>query len=273
MTNKKSFFKNQNAMLYSLVFPNINPIALSVGPLKIHWYGIAYVAGILSGYGLAKRIVKKINFSINLSDFVSNIIIGVIIGGRLGYVVFYDPIFYLSNPLDIIAIWKGGMSFHGGAIGAFLATIYTCKQNKVSIHKGLDVLALCSTPGLFFGRIANFINSELFGRETSLPWGIIFPTGGTIPRHPSQLYEATLEGLGLFIICYIAYKNFYVEGRLFSIFVIGYGICRFMIEFTREPDAHIGLLAFQLSMGQYLSIIMILLGGVWTYGRYKKRIY
>lgn len=198
---------------------------------------------------------------------MSNIILGIIIGGRLGYVLLYDPAYYFSHPTEIIAIWKGGMAFHGGAIGAFAATIVTCKKNKTSIHKGLDLLAICATPGLFFGRIANFINGELYGRPTSIAWGMIFPTGGNIPRHPSQLYEATLEGLGLFILLFLILKYAYKEGRIFSIFVIGYGIIRFFIEFTRAPDAHLGLLALSLSMGQYLSIAMILAGAVWTYGR------
>ena len=257
----------------SLVFPNINPVALSLGPIKIHWYGVAYITGILCGYKLAEYCLKKIKYTINLSDLASNIILGIIIGGRLGYVFFYDPLYYASNPLDIIAIWKGGMAFHGGAIGAFIATIITCKKNNASIHVGLDILALCATPGLFFGRIANFINGELFGRITTASWGMVFPSGGPSPRHPSQLYEATLEGLLLFLICITIFRSFYSEGRIFSTFVIGYGILRFFIEFTRAPDSHLGLLALKLSMGQWLSIAMILLGGLWTYGRHKKYIY
>ena len=257
----------------AFVFPSLNPIALSIGPLNIHWYGIAYVIGILSGYALAKKYMKKIKLTLNVSDFVSNIIIGIICGGRLGYVIFYDPSYYLSHPIEIIAIWNGGMSFHGGALGAFFAVIYSCKKNNVSLHKGLDILAFCATPGLFFGRLANFINAELFGRETSQPWGVIFPTGGNITRHPSQLYEATLEGILLFIICWIMIEKFYIEGRIFSTFVIGYGIMRFLVEFTREPDAHLGLFALNLSMGQYLSIGMIILGGCWTYGRHKNILY
>ncbi len=265
--------KGNQSLLFSLTFPNINPIALSMGPITIHWYGIAYVTGILLGYQLAKKIILKINLSINLSDLVSNIILGIIIGGRLGYVLFYDPQFYASNPLDIFAIWKGGMSFHGGALGAFAATIMTCKKNNTSIHKGLDLLAICATPGLFFGRIANFINGELYGRVTSAPWGMVFPGGGSMPRHPSQIYEATLEGLCLFIILWAILNCFYKEGRLFSTFVIGYGIIRFLVEFTRAPDTHLGLFALNLSMGQYLSIAMIILGGFWTYGRNKKLLY
>ena len=261
-TNNQSSSK-----LFNIPFPNINPVALSIGPLSIHWYGIAYVSGILLGYKLANQLSKKLNISINMSDLVSNIIIGIIVGGRLGYVLFYDPSFYMSNPSQIIAIWNGGMAFHGGAIGAFAATIITCKKNKTSIHKGLDLLAICATPGLFFGRFANFINGELYGRQTTLPWGMVFPTGGNITRHPSQLYEACFEGIGLFLLLFFILKYAYKEGRIFSIFVIGYGIIRFLIEFTRAPDAHLGLLAFNLSMGQYLSIAMILAGALWTYGR------
>ena len=244
-----------------------------MGPLTIHWYGIAYVAGILSGYSLAKHCLKKRSFQINLSDFVSNIVLGIIIGGRLGYVIFYDPIFYLNNPLDIIAVWKGGMSFHGGALGAFFAVIYSCKKNNLSINIGLDILALCATPGLFFGRIANFINGELYGRTTSVPWGMKFPSGGEITRHPSQLYEAGLEGLLLLVLCFFIFQKFYKKGRVFMTFVIGYSISRFFVEFTREPDAHLGLFAFQLSMGQYLCIGMLLLGGLWHYAQHKKLLH
>lgn len=253
--------------LFNIPYPNFHPVAISIGPITIHWYGIAYVFSILVGYQLAKTFSKSLNIQLNLSDLVSNIILGIIIGGRLGYVLFYDPVYYFSHPTEIIAIWKGGMAFHGGAIGAFAATILTCKKQRVSIHKGLDLLAICATPGLFFGRIANFINGELYGRPTSVAWGMIFPAGGNIPRHPSQLYEATLEGFVLFILLAILLKKNYTEGRIFSTFVIGYGITRFFIEFTRAPDAHLGLLALNLSMGQYLSLAMIFLGIIWTYIR------
>ena len=254
-------------------FPTINPIALSIGPIHIHWYGIAYCIGILCGYQLAKQCVKKVQFPINLSDFASTIAIGIIIGGRLGYVLFYEPLYYAEHLIEIFALWKGGMSFHGGALGAFIATILTCKKHGLSSHKGLDILALCATPGLCFGRIANFINGELYGRITSAPWGMVFPNGGPLLRHPSQLYEAFFEGIILFIILAIIFQKYYAQGRIFSVFVIGYGMIRFVLEFTREPDAQLGLLTLQLSMGQYLSIGMIALGVLWTYARNKQFIH
>ena len=261
MTSKK--------FLPALTYPIIDPVLVSIGPITIHWYGVAYVAGVLLGNGLAIKLNSTIQLDVNINDWVTNVVLGIILGGRLGYVFFYDPSYYLSNPVKIMAIWEGGMAFHGGAIGAFLATIYTCKKANVSIHKGLDILAICATPGLFFGRIANFINAELVGRPTNHPFGMVFPGAGDIPRHPSQLYEAGLEGLLLFVILYWLIQRHYSEGRIFSTFVIGYGIIRFFIEFTRAPDAHLGLLAGQLSMGQWLSIVMIIAGGAWTYGRHK----
>ena len=261
--------KIPQATFLPLVFPTINPVAFKLGPIQIHWYGLAYISGILLGNELAKKIIKKINLSINLNDLLTAIMLGIILGGRIGYVLFYDPIYYIANPFEIIAIWNGGMSFHGGALGAFFATIYECKKQKTPLHKGLDLLAICATPGLFFGRIANFINAELYGRITNHSFGMVFPNAGTLPRHPSQLYEAGLEGIALFIILFLVTKYAYKEGRIFSLFVIGYGIIRFLIEFTREPDRQLGLLAFQLSMGQWLSILMIILGSTWTYARIK----
>ncbi|MEK9728176.1 MAG: prolipoprotein diacylglyceryl transferase [Candidatus Margulisiibacteriota bacterium] len=265
--------KTKTAPLFALTFPNINPIALQIGPISIHWYGLSYIAGLLLGFEMAKKAIQKIQLKMDLNELLSAVMIGIIIGGRLGYVLIYDPLFYISYPLEIIAIWHGGMSFHGGALGAFFGTIYACKKEKASIHKGLDLLALCATPGLFFGRIANFINGELYGRSTTHTFGMLFPNGGNVLRHPSQLYEALGEGLILGIILLITTYFFYREGRVFSIFVIGYGIIRLCIEFTREPDNHLGLLFLNLSMGQWLSIIMIVLGGVWTYARIKNRLY
>ena len=264
---------SKNKSHYALPFPNISPVAFSLGPISIHWYGLAYITGILLGNELAKRISKTINLEVNLNDLVSHIMIGIILGGRLGYVIFYDLSFYLNNPIEIIAIWNGGMSFHGGAIGAFLGTLYSCKKQTISTAKGLDILAICTTPGLFFGRIANFINGELFGRETNHYFGMIFPTGGNSFRHPSQLYEAALEGVLLFIILWVIITKFYKEGRVFIIFVYTYAIMRFFVEFTREPDSHLGLLTFGLSMGQWLCILMVILGGFWNYGHHKKLLH
>ncbi len=256
--------------LSGLTYPIINPVALSIGPVKIYWYGLAYLFGIAIGIELAKNISKQIKFETNISDFAYSIIIGIILGGRLAYTIFYDPVYYLNHPFDIIAIWKGGMSFHGGAFGAFLGAWIYCKKNNLSIKKGLDILALCATPGLFFGRIANFINGELYGRPTEFFLGMVFPNGGSLMRHPSQLYEAFFEGMCLFIILLYLLKRLYQPGRVFSVFIFGYAIIRFFIEFTREPDTQIGYLLLNLSMGQYLSCLMIIFGLWWI--RYEKNI-
>ncbi|MBL6722895.1 MAG: prolipoprotein diacylglyceryl transferase [Candidatus Margulisbacteria bacterium] len=264
MVKKKSLL-NRFIQLPAIAFPTISPVALSLGPFNIHWYGISYCMAIGVGYVMANASVKKMSINISVSDLISNVILGVIIGGRLGYVLFYDVSYYMGQPWDIFAVWKGGMSFHGGALGAFIATILTCNRFKVPIKQGVDLLAFCVTPGLFFGRIANFINGELYGRVSLVPWAMVFPGGGTMPRHPSQLYEALLEGLGLLLFLWVILRWFYKPGRLFLCFVMGYAMVRFFVEFTREPDTQLGLLALQLSMGQYLSLIMILFGMVWAY--------
>ena len=198
---------NKISKFYNLSFPIINPIALSIGPINIHWYGLAYLAGILTGIFLGNKSKKWIAFNTDISDFAFSIVVGIILGGRLGYVVFYDPIYYLYNPLDILAVWKGGMAFHGGAFGAFLGVWVYCKKNKLSIKKGMDILAFCATPGLFFGRIANFINGELYGRPSDSLLAIVFPTGGPFLRHPSQLYEAFFEGVILFLVLLYVFKK------------------------------------------------------------------
>ena len=245
--------------LFSISYPVINPIAFSIGPISIHWYGLAYIAGILSGYYFAIKSNAIIKFKGDISDLVTSILIGLIIGGRLGYVLIYEPSYYLMNPVDIFAIWKGGMAFHGGAIGAALGGIYYCFKHKLSIVTAMDLLAIGVPPGLFFGRIANFINGELYGRETSFAWGMVFPNGGPIARHPSQLYEGFFEGFVLLAFLAICLRFYYAPGRLFSVFVIGYSIFRFLIEFTREPDHQLGLFFNLFSMGQLLSIVMVLL--------------
>ena len=253
----------------ALTFPLVNPVAFKIGPLSVHWYGIAYCLAILCGAQLAKSCMHKMNAKFPISDFASNIGLGIILGGRLGYVLFYDLSFYMANPFDIFAVWKGGMSFHGGAFGAFIATLYSSYSFKMSKQIGLDLLALCATPGLFFGRLANFINGELYGRVSTLPWAMVFPNGGPLPRHPSQLYEAFAEGIGLFIFLWLVLRMWYQPGRLFFCFVIGYAVIRFFLEYTREPDAHIGRLAMELSMGQYLSLAMLFFGVIWAYASTK----
>ena len=247
-------------------FPDISPVALDFGIIKIRWYALSYIAGILMSWYLILKIIKLKKIDINtkqVSDLVGNSMIGIIIGGRLGYVLFYNPEYYLNNLVEIFKIWNGGMSFHGGFLGVVFAIIYSSKLFKIPILTFSDLIALVTPVGLFFGRLANFVNGELYGRITNHPFGMVFPTGGDLPRHPSQLYEALFEGIILFIILWIMASIFNVlkrPGLITSFFIFLYGLFRFFIEFYREPDEHIGLLYFELSMGQILSIPMILTG-------------
>ena len=247
-------------------FPNINPIAIDLGLIKISWYALSYVVGILSSWYLTLKIIKikKIDISNKIiSDLISNCMIGIILGGRLGYVILYNPEYYLNNLMDIFKIWNGGMSFHGGLIGVVLAVIYSSKISRIPIVVFSDLISIVSPIGLFFGRIANFINGELFGRVTNHHFGMVFPDGGVFPRHPSQLYEAIFEGLVLFLIMIFLMNRsniFEKKGCLTASFIFLYGIFRFFIEYFREPDAHIGLIYFNFSMGQILSLPMIVCG-------------
>jgi phosphatidylglycerol:prolipoprotein diacylglycerol transferase len=253
-------------------FPNINPVAFSIGPFDIRWYALAYLAGILLGWqfilyltGLDKNkksyeaAIKKTD----IDDFVPWCILGVILGGRLGYVAFYQPDLIWMDPLEIPKVWHGGMSFHGGAIGVILSIILFSIYNKIPMFK-LGDLICCAVPiGLFFGRIANFVNGELFGRVTTVPWGVVFPYGGLLPRHPSQIYEALLEGLLLLIIlAFLVHKESIREreGFLSGVFLIGYGSARAIVELYREPDVHLGFIFYNLTMGQLLCIPMVLAG-------------
>ncbi len=256
-----------------MAFPNIDPIAFSIGPFVIRWYALAFLVGIALAafYGGAllsnKNLWPKNTSPLNMSqwiDFAFWAVIGVIIGGRLGYVIFYDPIFYFSNPIEILKTWKGGMSFHGGLIGIVLAMVIFAKKIGFNPLSGLDLLGAIAPIGIFLVRIANFINGELFGRETNLPWGIIFPKGGDVPRHPSQLYEALLEGLILFLliryITHIIY-GFRKPGLVAGIFAIGYAISRILVETVRLPDANKGYLYGDwLTFGMILSAPMLIIG-------------
>ncbi|WP_443643956.1 prolipoprotein diacylglyceryl transferase [Candidatus Levibacter sp. Uisw_134_01] len=249
-----------------LEFPNINPVAIDLGIIQIRWYAISYIAGILFSWGLILNIIKFKNLKIDnkvISELISNSMIGIIIGGRLGYVIFYNPDYYLNNLLEIFKLWNGGMSFHGGFIGVVFAVIYSSKISKTAILILADLIAIAAPIGIFFGRLANFINGELYGRITNHSFGMIFPNAGNSPRHPSQLYEAFFEGFLLFIIMllFIKFTNILnKKGLITALFLSCYGSFRFMIEFFREPDANIGLLYFNFSMGQLLSLPMIIIG-------------
>ena len=250
-------------------FPQIDPIAIAIGPLAIRWYALSYMAGLLGGWQILRRLAKNPNSpvtSIQLDSLLNYVLLGVIAGGRLGYVIFYKPLSYLSDPLSIFKIWEGGMSFHGGFIGVVIAVALFARAHKIPLLALSDRVALVAPLGLFFGRIANFINGELYGRVTSHPAGMVFPNGGPQPRHPSQLYEAGLEGLVLGLIMMIFWRFGLPSRRpgiLIAVFLIGYGSARFIVEFAREPDSHIGLYqitSLSLSHGQLLSSPMIAIG-------------
>ncbi len=247
---------------------NLDPILLDFGFMTIRWYSLAYIAGITIGWWLGKKIIVKkfqnISQKFDLREFddlITYLIISIIIGGRIGYIIFYNLEYYISNPSDIIKIWEGGMSFHGALIGIIIATHLFSKKRKISSFFLLDIIACVSPIGIFFGRIANFINGELVGKATNFSWGVIFPAVDKLPRHPSQLYEAFLEGIILFFILniFIIKKN-YKTGMCSAFFLIFYGFFRIISELFREPDPQIGFLFNLFSMGTILSFFMVLAG-------------
>ena len=245
-----------------MLINNLNPVAFEIFFIEIYWYSLAYIFGVICGWIYIKKVLIKKNIhKIYLDDLITYLIIGIIIGGRLGYVLIYNLKFYIKNPLEIFMLWHGGMSFHGGLIGIIIATFIFCKKNNLEKYIFFDFIAVVSPIGIFFGRIANFINSELVGKPTDLIWGVIFPLVDNIPRHPSQLYEAALEGIFLFIIMNkIYFSKDYNEGSCSFAFLIFYGIFRIFSEIFREPDEQIGYIFGSLSMGMLLSIIMIFIG-------------
>lgn len=251
---------------------DFDPIALSFGPIAIRWYGLAYLAGFLGAWWWAKYLIQRFAAGahrgitpVMIDDFMTYAILGVIVGGRLGQVIFYHPVYYLQNPLEIFMVWQGGMAFHGGVIGVVLAMLLFTRRHKIPFRAFGDLFCAGIPIGLFFGRIANFINGELWGRTTDMPWGVIFPYSGTIDaRHPSPLYEAGLEGAALFaVLCLLIYRVRALEysGMVSGVFLLGYGVFRTIAEIFREPDAHIGLLFFGTSWGQWLSLPMVIIGG------------
>jgi len=250
-----------------MTFPEIDPIIFSIGPVAIRWYALAYIAGLIIGWRLMIRFANAPGSQVSaeqVDDFLVWATLGVIFGGRLGYVLFYKPAFYFSNPIEIFQVWQGGMSFHGGFLGVVVAALLFARKHKLPIFSLADMLAIVAPVGLFFGRIANFINAELYGRVTDVSWGMVFPNGGPLPRHPSQLYEAALEGLLLFLI-QIVLRNTEIgrkPGVATGVFLIGYALARGFVELFREPDAHLGFLIGGATMGQLLSIPMILVGAL-----------
>ena len=242
---------------------NFDPVALNFLSIKIHWYSIAYILGIIFGWIYCKKKLIKDNTILKLfDDLLAYIIIGIIIGGRLGYVLFYNLKYYLENIPEIFMIWNGGMSFHGGLLGVIVATFFFSKKHKINLYIFLDLISLSAPIGIFFGRIANFINSELYGKETDVLWSVKFLAIDNVSRHPSQIYEAILEGLILFFLLnYFAKKNFNKKpGVISSLFLIFYSIFRFLAEFYRTPDPQVGYIVFNLSLGQIISTVFFAIG-------------
>ena len=249
---------------------NFDPVAIEIFSLEIRWYSLAYIMGILIGWYLAKKIFVNKNIYSRFDDYITFIIIGLILGGRIGYVLFYNFDFYINNPVDIFKVWQGGMSFHGGVIGIIITSIIFAKKNDDDVFEYLDVVALVSPIGIFFGRITNFINSELYGPITNVPWAVIFINIDSLPRHPAQLYEALLEGLVLFLILIYFKKKFLNKPGLISgLFLIFYSIFRFFIEFYRLPDEQLGYIILNLSMGQLISLLFFLSGVILFYLKYE----
>jgi phosphatidylglycerol:prolipoprotein diacylglycerol transferase len=268
--------------MVNFVYPNFNPVALDLGLLKIHWYGVAYAMGILLAWRYCVWQIHKKPLHISskaLGDYIPWAVVGIILGGRLGIALFYNFDYYSQHPLEIFYIWKPGMAFHGGLLGVILATLWYCHRNKLPLLELGDLIATGAPIGLFFGRCANFINGELWGRPTDVPWGMIFPHVDNLPRHPSQLYEAFLEGILLFVILYfLTTRTDYRAKRpgfLSGIFLIGYGCARILVEYFREPNSHIGYFIGGTTLGQWLSFPLII-GGfaclIFSRHHYAKRI-
>jgi phosphatidylglycerol:prolipoprotein diacylglycerol transferase len=253
-----------------LVHPNFDPVAIQIGPIALRWYGIMYLVGFAAAYALGRLRIRRgasgrVNVQV-LDDLLFYCVLGVILGGRLGYVLFYKPGYYLAHPAEILAVWQGGMAFHGGFLGVLVAVWWLARKHRLRWLELTDFVAPLIPLALAAGRLGNFINGELWGRVTDVPWGMVFqnPAAGPLPRHPSQLYQFALEGLALFATLWVYSAKPRPVGAVSAVFLIGYGVFRFAVEFFREPDDFLGLLALGLSMGQWLSLPMIA-AGIWMY--------
>lgn len=262
-----------------LVYPNIDPVIFSLGPLKVRWYGLMYIFGFLAAYLLVGYQARKFHWQQllkHLDNLNLAIIAGVILGGRLGYVVFYNLSYYLQHPLEIFATWQGGMSFHGGCIGVLVCGALYSRRHSIDFWKAADLYVVTVPIGLGLGRIGNFMNAELYGRVTDVPWAMVFPGGGPLPRHPSQLYEVLLEGVFLFVVLWSLKarpwqekdKKWWPHGTMLALFLVLYGIVRFMVEFVRQPDPQLGQVLLGMTMGQLLSLSMVVVGSLlWAWRR------
>ena len=247
----------------AIPFPAIDPVLIEIGPLAIRWYSLAYIAGILLGWrymlGLARGQPGGADAAA-IDDLIVWMVLGIVIGGRLGYVMFYKPAYYLANPLEVAFVWQGGMAFHGGLLGVMVATVLFARRRKLALFTLADLIACAAPIGLFFGRLANFINGELWGRVSDVAWAVVFPGGGPEPRHPSQIYEALLEGAALFLLLLALWRLTRLRerpGALSGVFFCGYGVARIFVELFREPDAHLGYLIGGATMGQLLSLPLV----------------
>ena len=265
-------------ILLAIPFPAIDPVAISLGPLQVRWYALAYIVGLLLAVAWAKWLLRREELwrpgkpfmtPQQMDDFMLWAMAGVVFGGRIGYVLFYNLPFYLSHPGEILSVWKGGMSFHGGFLGVILAAWLFCRRHSLRLDRMLDLAAASVPIALFLGRLANFVNGELWGKVTDVPWAFVFPRAGDLPRHPSQLYEAALEGLVLFAVLWLLIRRGALArpGLVAGAFTLGYGISRFLVEFVRQPDAQIGYLAGGwLTMGMVLSLPLMAIG-LWLIAR------
>ena len=254
------------------MYPTFDPVAVRIGPLAVHWYGITYLVAFGLFYALAQLRLRHEPYAssnppwqrADVEDLLFYGVLGVILGGRLGYILFYKPDYYLAHPLEVFAVWQGGMSFHGGMLGVVVAMVWFARQRGRSWLEVTDFVEPCVPTGLAAGRIGNFINGELWGRlaDPGLPWGMVFPGGGPLPRHPSQIYQFLLEGLLLFVLLWLYARHRRGPGQVGAAFLFGYGVLRFTAEYFREPDDFLGLLALNLSMGQWLCVPMIVGGAL-----------
>ena len=247
---------------------NFDPVAFQILSFEIRWYSLAYILGIVIGWSLCKKIfIKNSEINEKFDDYITYLIIGIIVGGRLGYVIFYNFSYYLDNALDILKIWQGGMSFHGGLLGVIISSFLFARKNNQNPFSYLDQVSLVAPIGIFFGRLANFINSELYGRATDVPWSVIFVKVDNLSRHPSQLYEAILEGVILFLVLMFFIKKDYLRkpGLISASFLIFYSLFRFFIEFFRVPDEQLGYLVLNLTMGQIISLLFVTIGTILFY--------
>ena len=247
---------------------NLDPVAINFFSFEIKWYSLSYIFGIILGWLYCKKKIASNQYiAKHFDDLITYVIIGIILGGRFGYILFYNLSYYLKNPLEIIMIWNGGMSFHGGLMGVIFATYLFSKKNNINQFLFLDLISMASPIGLFLGRIANFINSELYGRPSEILWSVKFIKVDNLSRHPSQIYEAIFEGIILFLLLNFIFKKYYLKkpGLISALFLIFYSLFRFIVEFTREPDVNLGLIVLNLSLGQILSIIFLFFGVVLFY--------